>query len=174
MTDLEKLLNLARAQFLSDPDVALALINSTQPNLCQFIPLGMVFALAPFATTTVTSDVPEGFVGVMVIGDIYTDVPFAVQLLNYKDDTLWYVDPGIVPLASRLRNWATAAYRWSATYINMSAVDVNIHSAIGLYLVETETFRNIMAVLGPLSYSVSEHGTPEEAPMPGVVGFELK
>lgn len=174
MEDLERLLNLARAQFLSDPDTVLALINSTQPNLCQFIPLGMLFTLAPFATTTVTSDVPEGFVGVMVIGDLYTDVPFAVQLLQYQDDVLWYVDPGVVPLASRLRNWAAAAFRWTVTYINMSAVDVNIHSAIGLYLVEIETFRNIRAVLGPLSYSISEHGTPEEAPMPKVIRFELK
>ncbi|MBA7599335.1 hypothetical protein ES703_06367 [subsurface metagenome] len=174
MTDLERLLTLARAQFLSDPEAALALINSTQPNLVQAAPMGLATALAPGATTTVSSEVPEGFVCIITRLEFYTDVPFAVAATLYRDEKLWYVDPGLVPTTTPLRNWAEAAYRWTATYINTSAVDVNIHSTIGLYLVETQMFRNIMAVLAPLSYSISEHGTPELAPTPGVVGFELR
>lgn len=173
METLERLLSLARAQFLSDPEAALALINSHQPNLVRAAPMGLVTTLGPGAMTTISSEVPEGFVCIITRLEFYTDVPFAVAAILYRDEKLWYVDPGLVPATTPLRNWAEAAYRWSATYINMSAVNVNLHTVIGGYRVETTTLRNIRAVLEPLSYSLSEHGTPELARMPGVVGFEL-
>lgn len=169
MEDLERLLNLARAQFLSDPESALALINSHQPNLCQSAPMGLVTTLGPGATTTITSEVPEGFVCIITRLEFYTDVPFAVTAILYRDEKVWYVDPGLVPATTPLRNWAEAAYRWEATYVNTSAVTVNLHTVIGGYRVETKTLRNIRAVLAPLSYSMAEHGTPEEVPMPRVV-----
>lgn len=158
---LEKLLTLTRGQFLSDPEGVLALINSNQPNLCRAALMNMVVTLGPGATTTITSDVLEGFVHVVTYIELYTDVPFATAILMLRDGQIWYQDPGLVPLSARIRNWQEATYRWDVTLINTSALTVNLHIAWAGWDIETETLRNIKNILVPLSYAVSEHGTPE-------------
>lgn len=95
--------------------------------------------------------------------EVYTDVPFAVQAVMLRDDTVWYVDAGIVPVGSPFRTWGPAAYRAQVLLINTAAVAVNVHLSTGGWEVENETFQNIMAVLAPLSYTTSKHGTPEGA-----------
>ena len=160
----ERPLILARAEFMSDPEGACALINSHQPNLCRGAPIGVVVTLGPGATTTVTADVVEGFVQIVTSLDIYTDVPFAVQAVMLRDGAVWYVDAGVVPVSARLRNWQEAAYRWEVQLINTSAVTVNSHITLGGWEVETQTLKKLRAVLAPLSYALSEYGMPEGAP----------
>jgi len=160
----ERPLILARAQFLSDPEGACSLINSHQPNLCRAAPIGIMTTLGPFATTTVTSQVPEGFACVMTRMEAYTDIPFAVQAIMLRDGVAWYMDTGVVPASTNFRNWQAAATQWDTILINTTALDVNVHLAVAGWQVEAQTYRNLMAALAPLSYATSEYGTPEGAP----------
>ncbi len=149
------------ALFLSDSDAVCALINSYQPNLVRGAPMAINVALAPGATTTLSTTITAGFVHLFVSADLFTDIPFAITATMLMDGHLWYFDTGLCPISYRWKNWQEAASQWQVILVNNSIFNVNLHAYFGGSEIEAQTFSRIKSAIKPLSSALAEYGSPD-------------
>lgn len=162
-TSLDSLVKLNRALFMFDPEGALSLVSSHQPNVCFKAVGSLTIALAPGATTTLISPVPQGFVGIVTSMQGFTDIPFAIAFIISRDNEVYYQDAGLVPCTVEFRHWLEASVSWGYQLTNTSIFNVNIHVIVVGYWVEVQTLQRIKKILESLSFAISETGTPEGA-----------
>jgi hypothetical protein len=136
-TDLERVVDVIQADFMSDVERFLGLLHVANPYLCRDAKVVLAVTLSSGQTITVYSNVPSGFVGITTRADTWVDTPFAISAVVTRDDIPYITDSGVVNTVFTFRYWLVARSQWRFTLTNNAGHPARIHGAfLGYWLDE--------------------------------------